>query len=60
MSEEEAEDVALSVRADVRSVMRRLLGWPVRGHLAEAIDAEIEARRPKAGKSAKPAKAARP
>ena len=46
MTEEQAQDVAKKADVTLISVMRRLLGWPVRGRAGERIDEVLTAREP--------------
>ena len=41
MTEDQAQQIADRVGATLVSVMRRLLGWPVRGRVGERIDAAL-------------------
>ena len=43
MTEDQAQQIADRVGATLVSVMRRLLGWPVRGRVGERIDAALAA-----------------
>jgi hypothetical protein len=46
LTEEQAQDVAKKADVTLISVMRRLLGWPVRGRAGERIDEVLTAREP--------------
>ena len=41
MTEDQAQKIADRVGATLVSVMRRLLGWPVRGRVGERVDAAL-------------------
>jgi hypothetical protein len=46
MTEDQAQKIADRVGATLVSVMRRLLGWPVRGRVGERVDAALAAGEP--------------